>query len=151
MVKQKVDIEVKKEKMVFSVGKRREAVARARIRNGAGRVLINDTPLDLWQPEYSRLKIREPLMLAEDLINNLDIKVSVRGGGNAGQSDAVRQAIAKALVYYYKDDKLKRKFLDYDRNLIVYDYRRTEPHKPSRSRQGARRHKQRSKRWVNDR
>ena len=146
MVKPKVETEGKKEKLVFAVGKRKESVARARIRSGSGRVLINDTPLDLWQPEYARLKIREPLMLVGNMIDGLDIKISVRGGGVTGQADAVRQALAKALVQYYKDDKLKRKFLDYDRNMLVYDYRRTEPHKPSRSRQGARRHKQRSKR-----
>lgn len=135
-----------KEKIAFAVGKRRASVARARIRRGAGRVMINDKPLDLWQPEYARLRIREPLMLAGSMTDNLDIKVSVRGGGITGQSDATRQAISRALVDYHKDKDLKKKLSDYDRNLLVYDYRRTEPHKPSRSRQGARRHKQRSKR-----
>ncbi|MEM0473237.1 MAG: 30S ribosomal protein S9, partial [Candidatus Aenigmatarchaeota archaeon] len=60
--------------------------------------------------------------------------------------DAIRQAIAKGLVEITKNHELKKRLIDYDRNLIVYDYRRTEPHKPSRSRQNARRHKQRSKR-----
>jgi len=133
-------------KYVLATGKRKEAVARARIKLGNGRVMINERPLDLWQPEYTRLKIREPLLLAGDLSQKVDIKVNVRGGGVAGQADAIRQAIAKGMVEFFNDEKLKEKYLDYDRNLIVYDSRRCEPHKPSRSRKGSRRHKQRSKR-----
>ncbi|MBS3052517.1 MAG: 30S ribosomal protein S9 [Candidatus Aenigmarchaeota archaeon] len=144
MVKQKE--EIKKEKIIFGVGKRKNAVARARIKSGSGRILINNTPLDLVQPEYSRLKIRESILLAENLINQVDVNVDARGGGIAGQADATRQAIAKGLVEYFDNKNLKDKYLEYDRNLLVYDSRRTEPHKPSRSSQGARRHKQRSKR-----
>jgi len=136
----------KKEKIVLQTGKRKTAVAKARIKVGLGHVTINDVPIDLWQPEYARLRIREPLMLADELIQKVDIKVSVQHGGVVSQADAVRQAIAKGLVEFFKDEKLKKIYLDYDRNLLVYDPRRTEPHKPSRSRKGARRHKQRSKR-----
>jgi len=136
----------KKEKIVLAVGKRKTAVARARIKAGSGTVTINDKPLDLWEPEYARLRIREPLMIAEKLAEQVDIKVNVRGGGITGQSDAIRQAIAKGLVEFFNNEELKKKYLDYDRNLLVYDYRRKEPRKPSRSRKGARRHKQRSKR-----
>jgi small subunit ribosomal protein S9 len=135
-----------KEKIIFATGKRKTAVARARIRAGFGRVTINGVPLDLWQPEYTRLKIREPLILAGDLSQKVDIKVNVRHGGNSSQADAIRQAIAKGMVEFFNDENLKKTYLDYDRSLLVYDPRRTEPHKPSRSRKGARRHKQRSKR-----
>jgi small subunit ribosomal protein S9 len=77
----------------------------------------------------------------------LDIDVSVRGGGICGQATAIREAIAKALVEY--DKTLKEKFLDYDKTLLVADFRRTEPHHGSgrgASKRGSRRHKQRSKR-----
>lgn len=134
------------QKIVFATGKRKTAVARARIRLGTGRVEINQVPIDLWQPEYARIKIREPLMLADELSRGVDIKVNVRHGGVSSQADAARQAIAKAMVEFFKDEKLKNLYLNYDRSLLVYDPRRTEPHKPSRSRKGARRHKQRSKR-----
>ncbi len=134
------------EKIVLATGKRKEAVARARIKAGNGRIIINKKPLDLWEPKYTRLRIREPLLLAEDLSQKVDIKVNVRGGGIAGQSDAIRQSIAKAMVEFFNDEKLKEIYLNYDKNLLVFDSRRTEPHKPSRSRKGARRHKQRSKR-----
>jgi small subunit ribosomal protein S9 len=85
-------------------------------------------------------------MLAGELAQQVDIKVNVRSGGISSQAEAIRQAIAKGLVEFFKDEKLKQVYLDYDRSLLVYDPRRCEPHKPSRSKKGARRHKQRSKR-----
>ena len=135
-----------KEKIVFATGKRKTAVARARLKPGSGEVIINDIPLNMWQPEYARLRIWEPLMLAGDLAKKVDIKVNVKSGGISSQADAIRQAIAKGLVEFFKDENLKKTFLEFDRNLLVYDPRRCEPHKPSRSKKGARRHKQRSKR-----
>lgn len=136
----------KKEKIILATGKRKTAVARARIKEGISKITVNNIPLDIWEPEYARLKIREPLLLADDRIKNLDIKINVRGGGISSQADAVRQAIAKGIVEFLKDEKLKDIYLDYDRSLLVFDSRRTEPHKPSRSKSGPRRHKQRSKR-----
>jgi small subunit ribosomal protein S9 len=139
---------VKKEKpkIVFTTGKRKKAVARARIAQGKGEVKVNSKPLEVWGNKALRLWIKEPLFLAGDLANLVDIKVNVKSGGISGQSEAVRQAIAKGLVEFFKSKDLRNKYLEYDRNLLVYDPRRTEPHKPSRSKAGPRRHKQRSKR-----
>ena len=137
---------VKKSKIVLTVGKRKTAIARARIKEGKGNIIINSKPLDVWGTEFLRMYIQEPLILAGEKAKKVDIKVNVRSGGIAGQAEAIRQAIAKGLVEFFRDKKLKEKFLDYDRNLLVYDPRRNEPHKPSRSRKGSRRHKQRSKR-----
>ena len=67
----------KKMKKILATGKRKTAVARATIKPGMGRVKINDIPIDLWQPEYARIRIREPLMLAGELSQNVDIKVNV--------------------------------------------------------------------------
>ncbi|MEM5792958.1 MAG: 30S ribosomal protein S9 [Candidatus Aenigmatarchaeota archaeon] len=131
---------------IVSTGKRKTSVARATIRAGTGHVVINGTPIDLYKPEYARLKIREAMMLSGDLIKKVDISINVKGGGVSSQADAIRQSIAKGLVEFFNDENLKKIYLEYDRNLLVYDSRRTEPHKPSRSRKGARRHKQRSKR-----
>jgi small subunit ribosomal protein S9 len=140
---------VKKEKTILEVGKRRLAIARAVIKEGTGKVFINSRPLDLWGTDVLRLWIKEPLILAGDLAKTVDIHVNVRSGGIVGQAEATRQAIAKALVRYSKDKKLKQKFLEYDRNLLVYDPRRNEPHHASgkgASKRGSRRHRQRSKR-----
>lgn len=146
MIKKTEEKKQKKEKIIIATGKRKTSIARTRVKSGSGKVMINDIPLDLWSPEYMRLKIREPLLLAGDLYKSTDIKVSVRGGGVSSQADAIRQSIAKGIVEFFNDENLKKRYLEYDRNLLVYDSRRTEPHKPSRSKKGARRHKQRSKR-----
>ncbi|HIQ49872.1 MAG TPA: 30S ribosomal protein S9 [Nanoarchaeota archaeon] len=135
---------MKKGEILIAVGKRKRAVARAFARKGSGRVRINKIPLEVFEPELARMIISEPLILAGDVAKKVDIDVSLTGGGVFGQADAARQAIAKILVQV--DSKLKEVFLKYDRYLLISDPRRTEPHKPSRSKKGPRRHKQRSKR-----
>jgi len=139
---------VKKEKpkIVFTVGKRKIAVARARVVSGTGKILINSMPLEIWGNEFSRMRIKEPLILSDDLASKLNFFVNVKGGGLTGQTEAIRMTIARGIVDFFKDKKLAEKFLAYDRNMMVFDYRRTEPHKPSASKRGPRRHKQRSKR-----
>jgi small subunit ribosomal protein S9 len=133
-------------KFVFTTGKRKRAVARAKTIAGKGRILINSIPFRLWGNEVLRMWVAEPLTLAGDLAKRVDIKINVKGGGVTGQAEAIRMAIAKGLVEFFESEKLKSKFLEYDRSLLVYDPRRTEPHKPSRSKKGPRRHKQRAKR-----
>ena len=132
----------KKKELIQTYGKRKKAIARAIAKPGKGIILINNKPLEVFEPEILRLMIKEPLILAGNV--GLDINVSSSGGGIFGQASAIRQCIAKALVEY--DKGLKEKFMEYDRNMLVSDSRRTEPHKPSASKRGPRRHKQRSKR-----
>jgi small subunit ribosomal protein S9 len=131
--------------VIFTVGKRKRAVARARIKKGAGAVEINKRPLVFFSNEIAVMKIREPLMLAGEDVKRFDISVNVKGGGIMSQAEACRQAVARGLVQIMGSN-IKQRFLAYDRSLLVYDPRRTEPHKPSRSSKGARRYKQRSKR-----
>lgn len=127
-------------------GKRKEASARAKIEEGSGDIRINSRPLESFDDEMIRLMIKEPLKLAGDLTDDVDIEVNVNGGGKVGQAEATRQAIARALVKFSGSDELEKKFEEYDRYLLVRDARTTEPHKPSVSSKGARKHKQRSKR-----
>lgn len=134
----------KKKGLLQETGKRKRSVARAFAKKGSGKIMINKKPLDIVTPEMVRLMIKEPLIIGGAAANNLDITVNVSGGGVFGQASAARQAIAKLLVDH--DKNLKEKFLNYDRSLLIADSRRTEPHKPSRSSAGPRRHKQRSKR-----
>ena len=130
-------------KSVNTSGKRKSAIARATIRQGTGLVKINRVPIDFMEPRMSRLKVMEPLILAGDAASKVDIDVSVAGGGISSQAEASRLAVAKALVEYSKNDKLKEIFLGYDRNLMVADVRRKEPSKPNRHGQ-ARSHVQKS-------
>ena len=138
-----------KPKITFATGKRRTAVAKAKVVAGTGVVRINSMPLNSWGTEPLRLWVKEPLILAGDLANKVNVTVTARSGGIVGQAEAVRMAIAKALVDFSRNHELKNVFMQYDRNMLVYDPRRNEPHHGSgrgASKRGSRRHKQRSKR-----
>ena len=117
-------------KPITASGKRKQAIAKATLKEGKGRVRVNNIPLDLYQPAMQQLRIREPLIIAGDeIVKKIDIDVKMFGGGVAGQSEAARLAIARALVEY--DDKLECPFEEYDRQLLVADVRRKEPAKPN--------------------
>jgi len=130
--------------VAHTIGKRKRAIARSVIKPGKGVVKVNSQPLSVMKNEIARMRIEESLILAGPAWKGYDISVNVKGGGVMGQADAVRQAISRGLVALVPD--LKEKYLKYDRFMIVYDPRRTEPHKPPRSSQGPRRYKQKSKR-----
>lgn len=119
-----------KTKIVHVSGKRKQAIARATARPGTGVVKINKKYLELYEPEFARLRIKEPLILAGPLAEKVDITVKVISGGWSSQAEASRLAIARALVGYTGSKELKKIFLDYDRHLLVADTRRKEPRKP---------------------
>ncbi len=111
-------------------GKKKTAVARATVSDGTGRVRINAQPVELTEPEQARLKMLEPFRIAEDeLRDQVDIEVTVSGGGFAGQADAVRTAIARGLVEHTNDAELRDAFMSFDRSLLVNDVRQSEPKK----------------------
>ena len=116
-------------KVIHTSGKRKTAIARGKFRAGQGRVRINKSPVELYDPELAKLKIKEPLTLAGDLLNDVDIDVRVIGGGVMGQAEAARMVIAKGLVQWTSDMELKEKFNQYDRTMLVGDPRRSEPKK----------------------
>ena len=139
----------KKKKKKYKLGitvkaKKKRAVARGVIRKGTGKIRINKRIIDVIEPVQLREMLFEPLWIAGPLAKEVDIEISTHGGGYMGQGIAARSAIAKALVEYHNDEKLKRQFLDYDRLLLVDDVRRKEAKKPLGT--GARKHKQKSKR-----
>lgn len=111
-------------------GKRKTAVARAVVKLGMGRIRINMTPLEIYQPEVARQKIMEPLIQAgEEIWKQLDIDIKVSGGGYMGQAEAARMAIANALLKWTKSAQLRAAFIEYDRTMVVGDPRRKEPKK----------------------
>lgn len=126
----------------MQTGKRKTAVATATVKKGRGVVRINGNMFDNFSPELLKLKIQEPLLLAESVVGKVDISVTSKGGGISSQAEAIRTAIAIALVEYTKDDNLKKKFKDYDRSLLVSDMRQKETSKPGG--RGARKRRQKS-------
>ena len=120
-------------RIVISVGKRKTSIARAVLKPGKGRVWVNGVPIEIWPIEMARLKMMEPLLIAgPDIVDKIDIRVNVRGGGVMSQADAVRMAIARGLVAYTGSEELRRIFEEYDRHMLSGDPRRTEPEKPMR-------------------
>jgi len=129
-------------KIVNTSGKRKTAIARATVKKGTGIVRINKKPVELYEPEIARWKIMEPIKIAANHMDKINIDVSVKGGGFMSQANAVRTAIARGLLEYTGDPSLKIAFLDHDRSLLVSDSRRKEPKKPLG--RGARKKRQKS-------
>lgn len=117
-------------KIINSSGKNKTAIARATITNGTGKTRINKKPIEIYDPEFAKLKILEPLMLAgEGVVSGIDINVKVSGGGIIGQANAIRTAIARGIVEWTNDTNIRDTFAAYDRNLIVNDSRQKETKK----------------------
>jgi small subunit ribosomal protein S9 len=111
-------------------GKKKTAVARATISEGEGRVRIDSQPVELVDPELAQLKMLEPFRIAEaDLREEVDVDVTVEGGGVMGQADAARTAIARGLVDFTNDAELRDAFMEFDRSLLVNDVRQSESKK----------------------
>lgn len=132
----------KKNSLTQATGKRKTSVARVVIKEGKGRVRVNNKPLPLIKPIMAREKIIEPLMLAGEYADQVDISVKVHGGGPMSQASATRMGIAQGLVKYTKSKNLRSKYIDYDRTMLAGDARRKESKKFGGP--GARRRKQKS-------
>ena len=126
-------------KIIHASGRRKSAIARATLKEGKGIVRINSQNLEIYSPKMYQMKIKEPLLLAQDTVNKVNISINVKGGGQSSQADASRLAIGKALVQL--QPSLKKIFLNYDRTLIVADIRVKEQYKPNDSKARAARQK----------
>ena len=118
-------------KVVNTSGKRKTAIARATVKAGKGRVRVNSEPIEILQPEMARNKAMEPLAIAGAMnrLGSVDINFKTVCGGQMGQVDAIRTAIARGLVHYNDgaegiDEELRDEFLRFDRSLLVNDPRR---------------------------
>ncbi len=90
---------------VNAVGRRKAAVARVILKEGNGTITINHRPLDVYFPSsILRFVVMQPLSLL-DCAEKYDIHVNLDGGGYKGQAEALRLAIARALVKVNPDDK----------------------------------------------
>jgi|TARA_Y100000310_G_C20397565_1_gene675806 small subunit ribosomal protein S9 len=135
---------MKSGKIVVS-GKRKTSVARAILTEGLGKVTVNGKNYKNFHI-FNRLKIEEPLRITKNVLGktNFDVVITVKGGGEKGQIEAARLALAKAINQFSNSKNLTDAFLNYDRNLLVADVRRKETYKPGDSK--ARSKRQSSKR-----
>jgi len=124
----------------YGTGRRKSSVARVFLRRGSGKFVINGVSLETYFPrETGRMIVRQPLVLTDNL-SAFDIQVNVDGGGESGQSGAVRHGITRALIDY--DPTLKPVLSK--AGLVTRDAREVERKKVGLRK--ARRRKQFSKR-----
>ena len=85
---------------VYATGRRKTAAARAFLSSGSGQLTVNGKSMeDYFGREMARVIARQSLD-GSGLADSVDVRVTVRGGGNGGQAGAIRHAIARALVAY---------------------------------------------------
>ena len=126
--------------IVNTLGRRKSAVARIYLKEGKGKITINDRELQDYFPlQQLQYIIQQPLNLA-DVVDKYDIKVNLQGGGIKGQAEALRLAIARALLIVKPESKEALKSF----KLLTRDPREVERKKPGQP--GARRRFQFSKR-----
>ena len=91
--------------MINALGRRKSSVARIFVTEGTGKITINKRDLTEYFPSpILQFVVKQPLTLL-DVAEKYDIKVNLDGGGFTGQSQALRLAIARALVKINAEDK----------------------------------------------
>jgi len=126
--------------MVNALGRRKSAVARIFVTEGTGKITINKKDLQDYFPSgILQYVVKQPLMKL-DVLEKYDIKVNLDDGGYTGQSQALRLAIARALVKINADDKKALR----SEGFLTRDAREVERKKPGQPK--ARRRFQFSKR-----
>ena len=126
--------------MINAIGRRKSAVARVYVTEGTGKITINKVELSKYFPSaILQYVVKQPL-LALEATEKYDIKANLDGGGFTGQSQALRLAIARAMVKINAEDKKALK----DHGFLTRDSRAVERKKPGQPK--ARRRFQFSKR-----
>ena len=126
--------------IVNAIGRRKSAVARVYVTEGTGKSSRDEKDLtECFRSAILQYVVKQPLLLL-DVDGKYDIKVNLDGGGFTGQSQALRLAIARALVKINAEDKKSLK----SQGFMTRDSREVERKKPGRPK--ARRRFQFSKR-----
>ncbi|MCR5697352.1 MAG: 30S ribosomal protein S9 [Marinilabiliaceae bacterium] len=112
-----------------AIGRRKAAVARIYMSAGKGEIVINKRELAAYFPDASLQFIVKQPLAALGVAENYDIKVNMVGGGIKGQAEALRLAIARALVKINAENKPTLK----SKGFMTRDSRVVERKKPGRS------------------
>ena len=128
--------------VINATGRRKKAVARVYLSKGKGNVTINKKDYKVFFPTTVLQGKVQQAFEATETSKTYDVKVNVAGGGITGQAEAVRHAIARALVKIDEDNRAKLK-ID---SLLTRDPRMVERKKPGQPK--ARKKFQFSKRYY---
>jgi small subunit ribosomal protein S9 len=108
-----------------TTGRRKEAIARSRLRPGSGVVTVNGRPFDQYfTTPAMRMEASEPLRVAE-ATERFDVDVTITGGGLNGQAGAMRMALARSLAEAEPENRTALK----KAGLLTRDARRKESKK----------------------
>ena len=108
--------------LVQATGRRKSSVARVRLHDGTGQVVINNRSLEVFFPTMAqRIRVLEPLRVGE-VEGRYDVHATVHGGGTTGQTDAIRLGIARAILELAPDLRPELK----SAGLLTRDSRRVE-------------------------
>ncbi|MDT8411026.1 MAG: 30S ribosomal protein S9 [Vicingaceae bacterium] len=112
--------------VINATGRRKTAVARVYLSKGKGNIIVNKKDYKEFFPTTVLQGKVQQAFVATDLKDNYDVKVNVFGGGITGQAEAVRHAIARALVKVSEENRslLKKE------SLLTRDPRMVERKKP---------------------
>lgn len=112
--------------VINATGRRKTAVARVYLSKGKGNIIVNKKDYKAFFPTTVLQGKVQQAFVATDLKDNYDVKVNVFGGGITGQAEAVRHAIARALVKVSEENRplLKKE------SLLTRDPRMVERKKP---------------------
>ena len=112
--------------VINTIGRRKSSIARIYLSEGKGNVTVNSRDYkDYFPTGVLQYKVNQPFQLT-DTVGKFDVKVNVKGGGVNGQVEAVRLAIARALVEVDEENKPKLKA----ESLMTRDPRMVERKKP---------------------
>ena len=124
----------------YSTGRRKKSIAKVWVKKGSGKIYVNGKVMgDYFKRPVHQLIVTRPLEIT-NMINNYDVKCSVKGGGLSGQAGAIILGISRALILF--DENLKSTLRK--EKLTTRDSRSVERKKPGRAK--ARRSFQFSKR-----
>ena len=111
---------------VNTIGRRKRAIARVYVTEGKGNITVNKRELENYFPQKTlQYVVKQPLLILEK-VENYDIKANLCGGGFKGQAEALRLAIARAMVEINAEDKSALKA----KGLMTRDPRSVERKKP---------------------
>ena len=113
---------------VNAIGRRKAAVARVYLTEGSGNIIIDKRPLDVYFPSSILQYVVKQLLTKLEVAEKYDIVAHLDGGGYKGQAEALRLAIARALVKINPEDKATLR----KEGFMTRDAREVERKKPGR-------------------
>jgi len=119
---------------IYSTGKRKTSIARVFLKEGTGIITINKS-LNYFDGLKKNYEVIGKLLSMFNLLEKVDIKITVSGGGLTGQIEAIRHGISKALVIFdHKNEDLKSSFKKSLKKLgfLTRDSRKVERKKVGR-------------------